>query len=224
MKYQEKAKQFAYQAHKGQFRRDGVTPYITHPMAVAEILRKQGINDDAIISAALLHDVVEDSPIRLKEIEKNFGKEIASLVDGVTNISKIKKDKETFDSENIIKMLMASTSDVRVILIKLADRLHNMRTLQYLNEERRKKIAKSTIEIYAPIAYRLGLYSVKGELEDLSFKFLFPKEYHKIKRELKASEKKRNQILEQIKNQSSVGSLEKKLGSLFGTYLPEPIQ
>ena len=189
---------FANEAHKGKKRESGDS-YIIHPLNVAFILADFHL-DEKTIAAGLLHDVVEDSLVRLKEIEKNFGKEIASLVDGVTNISKIKKDKETFDSENIIKMLMASTSDVRVILIKLADRLHNMRTLQYLNEERRKKIAKSTIEIYAPIAYRLGLYSVKGELEDLSFKFLFPKEYHKIKRELKASEKKRNQILEQIKN------------------------
>ena len=199
-----KAYTFAYNAHKGKKRASG-EDYITHPLHVALLLADFHLDEKAI-SAALLHDVVEDTSITLDKLRKEFGDEIASLVDGVTELSRIKRNKETFDSENIIKMLMASINDVRIILIKLADRLHNMRTLKYLEKERQEKIAKSTLEIYAPIAYRLGLYNVKSELEDLAFKSLNPRAYRKVQRTLRDYEKEREKILSTLKDK-----LEKEL-------------
>ena len=199
-----KAYTFAYNAHKGKKRASG-EDYITHPLHVALLLADFHLDEKAI-SAALLHDVVEDTSITLDKLRKEFGDEIASLVDGVTELSRIKRNKETFDSENIIKMLMASINDVRIILIKLADRLHNMRTLKYLEKERQEKIAKSTLEIYAPIAYRLGLYNVKSELEDLAFKSLNPRAYRKVQRTLRDYEKEREKILNTLKDK-----LEKEL-------------
>lgn len=193
-----KAYNFALEAHKSE-RRASKEPYIIHPFNVAIILADLYL-EDKVIAAALLHDVIEDTPVKLEIIKKEFGDEIASLVEGVTNITKISRDKQTFESENLIKMLMASAKDIRIILIKLADRLHNIRTIKYLDEEKQKRIAKLTLDVYAPIAYRLGLYRLKGELEDLSFKVLNKTEYNRIKKELKKYEKEREAILNEIKN------------------------
>ena len=157
MKYQEKAKQFAYQAHKGQFRRDGVTPYITHPMAVAEILRKQGINDDAILSAALLHDVVEDCSITLDEIMQNFGPRITRLVDGMTQ----RKSEES--DESYRRRIIANDDEVR--MIKLADVLHNMLTTTNIPDEKnRAKTFRSMHESWTD--YKGFAYDVNRELAE----------------------------------------------------------
>ena len=149
-------------------------PYISHPIAVARILAPLHLDAQAIV-AALLHDVMEDTPVGKEEVAEKFGKPVAELVDGLTKLNKIEfETKEDAQAENFRKMLLAMTRDVRVILIKLADRLHNMRTLGSLSREKSKRIARETMEIYAPIANRLGLNSIYQELEDLSFKYLYP--------------------------------------------------
>lgn len=174
-----RAYEFAKAAHKGQLRDSGEA-YINHPLAVAHILVEMGLDPTSVI-AALLHDVVEDTDIRLEEITNEFGEEVASLVDGLTKLSKIIfQSKEEQQVENLRKMFLAMAKDVRVILIKLADRLHNMRTLHYLPEERRRRIARETLEIYAPLAHRLGVYRMKWELEDIAFHCLEPEKYYEL--------------------------------------------
>ncbi|MBI2091855.1 MAG: bifunctional (p)ppGpp synthetase/guanosine-3',5'-bis(diphosphate) 3'-pyrophosphohydrolase, partial [Deltaproteobacteria bacterium] len=163
-----KAYVFAAKVHQGQTRRSG-EPYLVHPLETAGILAEMRL-DVASIVTALLHDTVEDTVTTLEEIEQLFGEEVRNLVDGVTKLSKIKfTTSEEKQAENFRKMIMAMAKDIRVILIKLADRLHNMRTLEYLPEAKRFEIAKETMDIYAPIANRLGIQKIKTELEDLSF-------------------------------------------------------
>ncbi len=170
LKLVQKAYQIAKTAHKKQTRKDG-SPYITHPLSVAFILAELKLDIYTII-AGLLHDVVEDTPFTLKNLEKEFNQVIAFLVDGVSKISQIKlKKTQQEDNENLRKMIVAMAKDIRVILIKLADRLHNMRTLNYLPEEKQLKIAQETLDIYSPLASRLGMYSIKMELEDLAFQY-----------------------------------------------------
>ena len=171
--------EFAACAHHGQFRKSG-EPYITHPCAVAKILIDYGM-DYETIAAALLHDVVEDTEMSREDITQRFGAVVAHLVDGVTKLDKINMvSRQERQAESLRKMLMAMVKDVRVIIIKLADRLHNMRTLYALNEEKRRRIAQETLDIYAPIAHRLGIYAIRSELEDLALKYLEPEKYEYI--------------------------------------------
>ena len=168
-----KAWEFCVQHHDGQMRASG-EPYIIHPLEVAEVLAEMKM-DATAIAAGLLHDSVEDTPATNEEIAAEFGDQVAHIVEGVTKIDKIQfANREDRQAENVRKMLLAMVSDVRVVLIKLADRLHNMRTLEHLRPERQEAIARETQEIYAPLAHRLGMGKVRGELEDLAFRYTDP--------------------------------------------------
>lgn len=198
----EKAYLMASQAHGGQLRFSGKL-YISHPVAVALILVQLGM-DCASVIAALLHDTVEDTHISVDEIKANFGDEIASLVDGVTKLGKVPlSTKEEEQAENIRKMLLAMSQDIRVIIIKLADRIHNMRTLSFMQPQKRRDKALETLEIYAPIAHRLGIRTVKEELEDLAISYLDPVGYHEIEDSLEAQSQSRKEFLEGIKQRIS---------------------
>ncbi len=176
-----KAIEFSYTKHKGQKRKSG-EPYITHPLEVARILKDINMDADTVI-AGILHDTLEDTDTTYEEIKELFGEHVAHIVDGVTKISKIKPKSILEDQvENYRKMLIAMSKDIRVIIVKLADRLHNMRTLHFLSKEKIIKIARETLTIYAPIAHRLGMWDMKTELEDLCFMYLFPTEYEKVRR------------------------------------------
>ena len=193
-----KAFQIANEAHEGQKRLSG-EPYIMHPLSVAIILASLGM-DEASIIAAILHDTVEDTKLTNAEVKKEFGETIAELVEGVTKIGKVPlQTKEEQQAENIRKMLIAMSRDIRVIIIKLADRLHNMRTLMFKPEQRRREIALETIEIYAPIAHRLGIRPIKEELEDLSISYLDHVAYREIEESLENQSKTRNEFLEDTK-------------------------
>ena len=171
--------------HKGQLRASG-EPYLVHPLAVADIIADLRL-DDVSVSTGLLHDVVEDTLVDLDTIENYFGKKITALVDGLTKIAHISNlPKETQQAENVRKMVLAMITDVRVVIIKLADRLHNMRTMEHLKPEKRKRISQETLDIYAPIAHRLGMGKVRGELEDLSFRNLHPIEYQELSKTVEA--------------------------------------
>jgi guanosine-3',5'-bis(diphosphate) 3'-pyrophosphohydrolase len=174
-----RAYEVAVDGHKGQLRRSG-EPYVTHPLAVAEILADLGLLPTPIV-AALLHDLVEDTPATLETVRAEFGDEVALLVDGVTKLDKVKYG-EAAQAESIRKMVVAMAKDARVLVIKLADRLHNMRTLRHLPPEKQEKVARETLEIFAPLAHRLGMNTIKWELEDLSFATLYPKRYDEIVR------------------------------------------
>lgn len=190
----DKAYQLAYRAHAGQLRVSGEA-YICHPLGVAVILADLQI-DAVTISASLLHDVVEDTEVTLEALEKEFGKEIAMLVDGVTKLSRIEyKSKEEQQLENYRKMFLAMAKDIRVVLIKLADRLHNMRTLKYMAPHKQEEISRETLEIFAPLAHRLGISNVKWELEDLSFRYLEPEKYYKLVEQVKQKRKEREDII-----------------------------
>lgn len=195
-----KAYDLAYDAHKNQRRRSG-EPYIMHPVAVAKILFDFGMDNECIVGA-LLHDVVEDTTYSLDYIRANFGEEVATLVDGVTKLGKIPlSTKEEVQAENIRKMFIAMNQDVRVIIIKLADRLHNMRTLRHMPPYKQREKSLETLEIYAPIAHRLGIRSVKDELEDLAIRYLDPIAYKEIEDSLSMKTSEGNIFLEDIKSQ-----------------------
>src|SRR6476469_3921718 len=174
---------FSSREHKGQKRASGES-YLVHPLEVANILANMNL-DEVSVATGLLHDVVEDTLVDLDTIRKYFGEEITHRVDGLTKIAQISNiSREEQQAENVRKMLLAMIDDVRVVLVKLADRLHNMRTLQYLNSEKRKRIAEETMEIFAPIAHRLGMGKLRGELEDLAFRHLHPDDYRELAEQL----------------------------------------
>ena len=194
----ERAFAFSFGAHSGQRRKSG-EPYIIHPVAVADILIGFGM-DAQSVEAALLHDTVEDTPVTGDDIKKNFGASVALLVDGVTKLGKVPlASKEEQQAENLRKLLLAMCEDIRVIIIKLADRLHNMRTLKFVPEQKRRDTARETIEIYAPIAHRLGIRPVKEELEDLAISYLDPIAYGEIEKALAEQEPLRKEFLDSIK-------------------------
>jgi GTP diphosphokinase / guanosine-3',5'-bis(diphosphate) 3'-diphosphatase len=178
-----RAFEYALQAHEGARRKSG-EPYILHPIAVAKIAAKEMHLDATSVISALLHDVVEDTFLEISDIQREFGTEVATIIDGLTKISGVFDNKSSAQAENFRKMLLTLSDDVRVILIKLADRLHNMRTLQFMKKEGQLKIASETIYLYAPLAHRLGLHAVKSELEDLSLKYTEPTTYLQINSKL----------------------------------------
>jgi len=191
------AHDYAAVAHQGQKRRSG-EPYITHPIAVADILADLRL-DGATITAAMLHDVVEDTPSSHDEIETQFGHEVAEIVDGVTKLDQIQfKSRREAQAESFRKMLLAMVRDIRVIMVKLADRTHNMRTLGSMPPHKRRAIAHETLDIYAPIANRLGIHALKLELEDLGFKSLYPHRYKVLERELKRARGNQREFLPKI--------------------------
>ncbi len=216
---------FAYQAHDGVVRKTG-EPYIIHPVSVACILADLHMDTPTIL-AALLHNVVEDTPITTDDIKEKFGQQVAELVDGLTKLDKIEfQSASQAQAENFRKMLLAMSQDVRVILVKLADRLHNMQTLEAMKPEKQRLIAKETLEIYAPIANRLGLNAIYQELEDLSFQYLYPMRFRAISKAIKAARGNRKEvvskILESIKQQlislnieAEVSGREKHLYSVY---------
>lgn len=193
----EKAYKVSEDSHQGQFRLSG-EPYIVHPLQVGFILYELGL-DEKVISAGILHDVIEDTKYTREDMVRDFGTEITQLVEGVTKISQIKsQSKETEAAENIRKIIIATIQDIRVILIKLADKTHNMRTLSFQPPEKQRRIANETLSLYAPIAGRLGIYSVKSELEDLAFQVIFPEEYQDIKKRISAKKSEREDYIEKL--------------------------
>lgn len=193
-----KAYIYSAKVHHGQTRASG-EPYLIHPIEVAGILTQLHL-DEAAVATGFLHDTVEDTLATLEDIEQMFGAEVSSLVDGVTKLSKISfSNKEDRQAENFRKMVVAMSKDIRVILIKLADRLHNMRTLDYMAEGKRERIAQETMEIYAPLANRLGIHWVKSELEDLSFRYLKPKEHEDLSKRVLSATRERQRFMEEVK-------------------------
>ncbi|MCG3159698.1 MAG: GTP pyrophosphokinase [Acidobacteria bacterium] len=189
---------YSAKAHKDQVRASG-EPYLIHPLSVAGILADMKM-DVATVSTGLLHDVVEDTLASIGDIKGTFGEDVANLVDGVTKISNLgKKSKEEAQAENLRKMILAMTNDIRVVLVKLADRLHNMRTLSFLPADKRKRIAQETLEVYAPIAHRLGMSKIRAELEDLSFQYLDPQEYKRLKEEVESRRASTEAFIEEVK-------------------------
>ena len=220
-----RAYDFAKQKHGEQIRKSG-EPYIIHPVQVAYILATLGL-DASTISAALLHDVIEDTDVTLQDLSKEFSEEIAGMVDGVTKLGQLNySSKEEEQVENYRKMFLAMGKDIRVILIKLSDRLHNMRTLKYLSRDRQIANARETMDLYAPLANRLGVYSLKWELEDLSFKYLYPEEYRELvegidkKREerLKFIELIMDEIRAQLKKQKIEAEITGRAKHLYSIY------
>ena len=194
------AYQFALKSHGDQKRRSGV-PYILHPVSVAYILVELGMDTESIV-ASLLHDVVEDTPVGLEEIKKLFGIEVANLTDGVTKLGRIPySSREEQQAENLRKMLIAMADDIRVIIIKLADRLHNMRTIEFMPDQKRRDKALETMEVYAPIAHRLGIRALKEEMEDISLRYLDPIGYHEIESALAMKSGEREEFINKIKKQ-----------------------
>lgn len=199
---------FATQAHEGQKRNSG-EPYISHPLAVAKILAGLEL-DMETIESGILHDVVEDTDITSEEIESSFGQEIALLVDGVTKLSRIEyRSKEEQQAENLRKMFLAMAQDIRVILIKLADRLHNMRTLQHHNPKKQKEVAEETLEIYAPLAHRLGIFKVKWEMEDTALRYLERDKYYELVDKIATKRHEREKYIHLL-----IDNLQEKLGEV----------
>lgn len=198
----EKAYFIAKKAHEGQYRFSG-EPYIIHPVSVAIILYNLGMDGESM-AAALLHDVVEDTDMTKENIQEEFGEDVANLVEGVTKLGKVPIfTKEEQQAENVRKMLMAMSQDIRVIIIKLADRIHNMRTLSFMRPDKRREKAQETLEIYAPIAHRLGIRGVKEELEDLAISYLDPVAYKEIRDRLEQQQSKRKEYLDSIQKKIS---------------------
>ena len=191
----ERAYEVAAHWHKDQKRKSG-DPYITHPLAVATILAELGMNTETIC-AALLHDTVEDTAYTLNELRSEFGEDVAALVDGVTKLDKVKYGASA-EAETVRKMVVAMSRDIRVLVIKLADRLHNMRTLRYMPRDKQERKSHETLEIYAPLAHRLGMNTVKWELEDLAFATLYPKRYDEIARLVCQRSPRRDQLLQEV--------------------------
>lgn len=195
-----KAFDFSKRLHEGQLR-VSKEPYFSHPFEVAKILVSMNVQSSTLC-AGLLHDVVEESSASISDIKKEFGDGIANLVAGVTKIEKVNfESKEDYNSENLRKVLLATAKDIRVMLIKLADRLHNMRTLKHFHEEKQKRIARETLEIYAPIAHKLGIWKIKGELEDLSMRYLMPETYRQIAKKINEKRELREKATEAIKKE-----------------------
>ncbi|MBV9211976.1 MAG: bifunctional (p)ppGpp synthetase/guanosine-3',5'-bis(diphosphate) 3'-pyrophosphohydrolase, partial [Acidobacteria bacterium] len=196
---------FSAKEHKGQTRASG-EPYLVHPLEVANILADMRL-DEVSVSTGLLHDVVEDTLVDLETIRQYFGDDVTRLVDGLTKIAQISNvSKEEQQAENVRKMVLAMVNDVRVVLIKLADRLHNMRTLNFLKPEKRQRIAQETMDIYAPIAHRLGMGKIRGELEDLSFQHLHPEEYRELAAQLEKRRPENEAFMDKV-----TGEIEAKM-------------
>jgi len=193
----QKAYDFSAEVHRGQRRLSG-EPYLTHPVQVAGIIADMRL-DVPSIATGLLHDTVEDTLATLEQIEETFGAEIATLVDGVTKIGQINvTSREEKQAENFRKMLLAMARDIRVILIKLADRTHNMRTLGHLPPERQVEIAQETLDIYAPLAHRLGINWIKSDLEDNALRFLHPEVYYQLKRSVAKRKAERERYIKEV--------------------------
>jgi GTP pyrophosphokinase len=217
---------FSARQHRGQVRKSG-EPYLVHPLEVANILAELKLDPICVVTG-LLHDIVEDTDTSIESIEEYFGEEVAHLVDGLTKISKLKHASvEEQQALNMRKMLLAMVDDVRVILVKLADRLHNMRTLQYLATEKRRRIAQETLDVYAPIAHRLGMARVRGELEDLAFRYIEPEEYAKLTELIESRRARLESFLDEIKKKITammaeagieVLQIEGRLKRLFSIY------
>ena len=219
------AAEFGAAAHQGQTRVSG-EPYITHPVAAAVILADLHLDADTIVGA-ILHDVIEDTPIAKSDIAARFGNDVAEIVDGVTKLDQIRfKNREEAQAENFRKMLLAMVRDLRVILVKLADRTHNLRTIEALAPAKRRQIARETLDIYAPVAERLGLYAMKLELEDLGFQSLYPQRYRVIERALKRARGNQKEFLTKIRAQLEaalkkaglVGHVEAREKHLYSIY------
>jgi guanosine-3',5'-bis(diphosphate) 3'-pyrophosphohydrolase len=192
-----RAFQFSLEAHKNNVRASG-DPFFNHPFEVALVVAKEIPLDDVSVASALMHDVAEDTEFTIKDIRHEFGDTIADIVDGATKISDIFRSHEVTQAENYRKMLLSMVNDIRVMLLKFADRLHNMRTLEYLPDEKQIRLAKETLDIYAPFAHRFGLAKIKWELEDLSFKYLHPSEYEEIAHKLKSKRKERESYIKKF--------------------------
>ena len=212
----QKALVYAVDCHSGQFRKSG-EPYIVHPIQVAGILAKLKL-DAVTVACGFLHDVVEDTDASLDDLEREFGPDVRTIVDGVTKLGKVKyKSHEEQLAENHRKMLMAMSEDIRVILVKLADRLHNMRTLKHLRKDKQERISRETMEIYAPLAHRLGISSVKWELEDLSFRYLNEVEFYKISHMMKEKRREREALVEEVVSKIETYAAERHLhGKIYG--------
>jgi guanosine-3',5'-bis(diphosphate) 3'-pyrophosphohydrolase len=210
------AAEFGASAHKGQKRLSG-EPYIAHPVAAAAILADLRMDADTIV-AAILHDVIEDTPTPKDQLAERFGKDVAELVDAVTKLDQIKfKSREEAQAESFRKMLLAMTRDLRVILVKLADRTHNMRTIEAMTPPRRRAVARETLDIYAPIAERLGLYRIKLELEDLGFWALYPQRYRVLERALKRARGNQKEFLKKIEQQLQAALLKGDIAAKVDT-------
>ncbi|TMO55516.1 bifunctional GTP diphosphokinase/guanosine-3',5'-bis pyrophosphate 3'-pyrophosphohydrolase [Pseudoalteromonas phenolica] len=221
----QKAYVVAREAHEGQTRSSG-EPYITHPVEVTQILASMRLDHETLM-AALMHDVIEDTDFSKQDLAEIFGNTVAELVEGVSKLDKLSfKDKKEFQAENYRKMIMAMTQDIRVILIKLADRTHNMRTLGALRPDKRRRIARETLEIFAPIANRLGIHDIKNELEDLGFQALYPMRHRALKSEVAKARGNRKEVISNIQNeiksrleeagiQANVSGREKHLYSIY---------
>lgn len=203
-----KAYEFAKKAHEGQFRASG-EPYIQHPLEVTNILLTLRPDEDSLVTC-LLHDVIEDTNTNIEDIRKEFGEGVIPLLKGMEKLGAVYYRGRERQVENLRKMFIAMATDIRVILIKLADRLHNMRTLQYIPEEKQKRIAEETLTVYSPIASRLGIYRVKNELDDLAFKYLHPKDYERLTEDMKKFMKLRENIVK--KSKDMLGKMLKKAG------------
>lgn len=210
-----KAIEMAKTAHKGQTRKTG-EPYIVHPLAVKKILEEWGMDEDTII-AGVLHDTVEDTPLTLEEIRKEFGESVAFLVDGVTKLSSVRngmRDIDTYLPEtrnNFLRLMIALGDDIRVLIIKLADRLHNLRTLSALPPDKQKKIAKESLEVFAPLAERLNMGRLRVEMADLSFKYVDPKRYDELKKLIEKHNKSAEKSMEKISSEVSTALKKEKI-------------